>query len=153
MARIYSNRRGGESQSEKVYEKIAKDCHCNPLAIRLTVDLFLSGKEMPTSIDVANKEIASFSYNNLIEKLSSNSVKILEALFVDDESSRLDLCDLLSLSKEDLALGISELSNTSLITRQILDASETFSLSSSVRELLLTNPRNNFSKKRHPGQH
>lgn len=142
MARIYSSRRGGENQPHEIYERIASNCYCNPLAIRLTVDLFLSGKEMPASIDGANKEIASFSYNNLIENLSKNSVKILEALFVDEESSRLELCELLSLSKEDLALGVAELSNTSLVKRHISDASETYSLNGSVRELLLTNPRN-----------
>ncbi|WP_434430240.1 hypothetical protein [Aeromonas veronii] len=123
-------------------KKIANSCHCNPLAIRLTVDLFLSGKEIPKSIEVANKEIASFSYNNLIENISETSIKILEALFVDDKSTRLDLCDLLSLSKEELAIGIAELSNTSLINRIIDEDKETFSLSGSIRELLLTNARN-----------
>lgn len=142
MARMYSTRRGGESQNDSVYDNIAKHCHCNPLAIRLTVDLYLSGKEIPASIDVANKEIASFSYNNLIEKLSDNAIKILEALFVDDKSSRLELCELLDINKDELALGVSELSNTSLITRVMQDESEKFALSSSVRELLLTNPRN-----------
>ncbi|MBL0467572.1 MULTISPECIES: NB-ARC domain-containing protein [Aeromonas] len=142
MARLYSTRRGGKAQDNAIYEKIANSCHCNPLAIRLTVDLFLSGKEIPKSIEVANKEIASFSYNNLIENISETSIKILEALFVDDKSTRLDLCDLLSLSKEELAIGIAELSNTSLINRIIDEDKETFSLSGSIRELLLTNARN-----------
>ena len=142
MARLYSTRRGGKVQENEVFKSIAKNCHCNPLAIRLTVDLFLSGKEIPKSIDVANKEIASFSYNNLIESISESSIRVLEALFVDDGSSRLDLCELLNLSKEELAVGIAELSNTSLINRRIEEDGEVFSLSSSVRELLLTNNRN-----------
>ncbi len=142
MARLYSSRRGSKTLDSNVYEKIAKNCHCNPLAIRLTVDLFISGKEIPTSINVANKEIASFSYNNLIENISEASIRILEALFVDDKCSRIDLCELLNLSKEDLAVGIKELSNTSLMSRSIEEEQETFSLSGSVRELLLTNNRN-----------
>ncbi|MDU1142276.1 NB-ARC domain-containing protein [Aeromonas rivipollensis] len=142
MARLYSTRRGGKQQNGEIYEKIANRCHCNPLAIRLTVDLFLSGKEIPDSIDVANKEIANFSYNNLIDNISETSIKILEALFVDDGSSRLDLCEILGLTKEELAVGIAELSNTSLINRIIDEDKETFNLSGSIRELLLINARN-----------
>tara|TARA_B100000378_G_scaffold238000_1_gene205362 strand:+ start:1197 stop:3944 length:2748 start_codon:yes stop_codon:yes gene_type:complete len=142
MARVYFNRRGGKVAENQVFETIAKNCYCNPLAIRLTVDLFLSGKEVPSSIEVANKEIAGFSYNNLIDSLSNNAIKILEALFVDDSSSRLDLCEILSLPKEDLAVGLAELCNTSLVSRKVNDDIEVFSLSSSVRDLLLTNSKN-----------
>lgn len=142
MARAYFSRRGGVNGRGDVFKSVASNCFGNPLAIRLSVDLYLSGSEVPTSIEVANKEIASFSYNNLVENITENSVKILEALFVEDVSSRLGLCDLLNINRDELAVGISELTNTSLIVRKIQDNDEVFMLSSSVRELLLTSPRN-----------
>ncbi|MBL0613146.1 tetratricopeptide repeat protein [Aeromonas veronii] len=142
MAKIYSSRRGGINQDERVYKNIAKNCHYNPLAIRLTIDLFISGHEVPSSINIANREIASFSYNNLIDSLSDTAVKILEALFVDDNCTRTDLCEILDINPDEIALGISELSNTSLITRKNTDDKEMFILSSSIRDLLITNTKN-----------
>lgn len=142
LARMYSSRRGGGNIPEEKLEEIANKCHCNPLAIRLTLDLFLAGKDIPQSISVANKEIANFSYNNLIESLSNTSIKILEALFVAGNSGRSDLCELLALSRDELASGISELSNTSLLGREITDDGEVFNLSGSITDLLLTNPKN-----------
>lgn len=142
LARMYSTRRGGGSIPEAKLEEIANKCHCNPLAIRLTLDLFISGKDIPQSINVANKEIADFSYNNLIESLSHNSIKILEALFVAGNSDRSDLCELLELSRDELASAIFELSNTSLLGREITDDGEVFKLSGSITDLLLTNAKN-----------
>lgn len=142
LARMYSSRRGGGNIPEVKLEEIATKCHCNPLAIRLTLDLYIAGKDIPQSINVANKEIADFSYNNLIESLSDFSIKILEALFVAGKSGRSDLCELLGLSRDELASAISELSNTSLLTREITDDGEMFRLSGSITDLLLTNSKN-----------
>ncbi|QXH63800.1 NB-ARC domain-containing protein [Pseudomonas azerbaijanorientalis] len=142
LARMYSSRRGGGNIPEPKLDEIATKCHCNPLAIRLTLDLYIAGKDIPQSINVANKEIADFSYNNLIESLSQTSIKILEALFVAGKSDRSDLCELLELSRDELASAISELSNTSLLTRDITDDGEVFRLSGSITDLLLTNAKN-----------
>lgn len=142
LARVYSSRRGGGNIPKEKLEEIANKCHCNPLAIRLTLDLFMAGKDIPQSISVANKEIANFSYNNLIESLSNTSIKILEALFVAGNSNRSDLCELLALTRDELASGISELSNTSLLGREITDDGEIFNLSGSITDLLLTNTKN-----------
>jgi len=142
LARVYSSRRGGGTLQDDKLNEIAKKCFCNPLAIRLTLDLFLSGKDIPQSISVANKEIASFSYSNLIETLPDISVRILEALFIEGNSSRSDLGELLGLNRDELAAGISELSNTSLLGRELTDDGEVFQLSGSITDLLLTNPKN-----------
>jgi len=142
LARTYLSRRGGKVLNENILSDLAKKCHCNPLSIRLTLDLYTAGKEIPASINVANKEIASFSYRNLIDSLSEEAVKILEALFVSDGSDRITLCEILTISREDLAEGISELSNTSLITRKVSEDGEIYNLSDSIRDLLLVNPRN-----------
>ncbi|WP_122425450.1 NB-ARC domain-containing protein [Pseudomonas viridiflava] len=142
LARVYSSRRGGGTLQDDKLNEIATKCFCNPLAIRLTLDLFLSGKDIPQSISVANKEIASFSYSNLIETLPDISVRILEALFIEGNSSRSDLGELLGLNRDELAAGISELSNTSLLGRELTDDGEVFQLSGSITDLLLTNPKN-----------
>jgi len=142
LARSYISRRGGDVLDEATLTDLAKKCHYNPLAIRLTIDLYVSGKEIPSSINVANKEIASFSFTNLIDNLTQESVKILEALFVAIDSDRNTLCEILSLSTEEVAQGISELSNTSLITRKTTDSGEVYTLSDSIRELVLVNTRN-----------
>jgi len=142
LARIYLGRKGGKTLDETLLSNLAKECHFNPLAIRLTIDLYVSGKEIPNSINIANKEIAGFSFSNLIENISKDSVKILEALFVTEHCTRTSLCELLNLSREDIAQAVSELSNTSLIFRTTNEDGEFFSLSDSIRELLLVNTRN-----------
>lgn len=142
LARVYLGRKGGNIVDEDILSDIAKQCHFNPLAIRLTIDLYISGKEIPRSIHVANKEIASFSFSNLIDNLKEESVKILEALFLTQNCSRTTLCEILNSSREEIAQGISELSNTSLITRETSEAGESYTLSDSIRELLLVNSRN-----------
>ncbi|MCW7552873.1 tetratricopeptide repeat protein [Endozoicomonas gorgoniicola] len=142
LARTYLKKRGANPLEENAYKKLTKECHYNPLAIRLTLDLVIKGKPIPDSLNVANKEIAEFSYNNLIETLSDNSIQVLEAIFVEDSSSRMSLCELLGLSLDDVSSSIGELSRTSLIKRESTDQNETYSLSDSVRDLLLISPKN-----------
>lgn len=142
LARLYHSKRGGIFLGEKEYEKLTSSCFYNPLAIRLTIDLIVTGKDIPSSLDVANKEIAEFSYNNLINALSQTSIEVLEAIFVEGESSRLSLCELLNKDIDDISSAIGELSKTSLISRASSEQGESHSLSDSVRELLVISPRN-----------
>ncbi|GIB67009.1 TPA: NB-ARC domain-containing protein [Vibrio cholerae] len=142
LARTYHNKRGGRFNKQKDYENLTEKCFYNPLAIRLSIDLVLKGKDIPESLTVANKEIAEFSYNNLIDVLSTTAVEILECIFVEGSSSRLSLCELLSKSLDEISEGVSELSKTSLITRSSHVEGENYALNDSVRELLLLSPRN-----------
>ncbi|PPC89532.1 MAG: hypothetical protein CTY34_11100 [Methylobacter sp.] len=142
LARTYFAKRGGNQLEEKAYSDLTKSCFYNPLAIRLTLDLMIAGKDIPSSISVANKEIAEFSYNNLIDALSNNAIEILEAVFVEDCSTRLTLCELLEKTLDDISSAIGELSKTSLISRNSSDQGESYSLSDSVRDLLVISPKN-----------
>lgn len=142
LARTYYLKRGGQTLSENEYVELIKGCFCNPLAIRLTLDLVLVGKPIPASLNVANKEIAEFSYNNLIDALSENAIKILEAVFVEDSSTRLSLCGLLEMTLDDVSDGIGELTRTSLISRISNEQGESYRLSDSVRDLLVISPKN-----------
>lgn len=142
LARTYHNKRGGRFTKQNDYEKLTEKCFHNPLAIRLSIDLVLKGKDIPESLTVANKEIAEFSYNNLINVLTDTGIEILECIFVEGSSSRLSLCELLGKSLDEISEGVSELSRTSLITRSSDEEGENYALNDSVRELLLLSPRN-----------
>ena len=142
LTRIYLQKRGGVELHNDEYVALAKACFYNPLAIRLTIDLIIAGHDVPTSVDVANKEIAAFSYNNLIGTLSDDAVEILEAVFVENYSTRLSLCELLTKDMDDISSAISDLYKTSLITRTPSEEGEQYSLSDSVRDLLVISPRN-----------
>ncbi|HBC6428950.1 TPA: hypothetical protein KEW82_002831 [Citrobacter amalonaticus] len=142
LARTYLSKRNRKNLPEDVLKNLVSKCFNNPLAIRLSIDLYLTGKEIPESISVANKEIASFSYSNLIDALSDDSVNILEALFISDNINRITLCEMLSLSLEEIVESIAQLSNTSLINRTTSEGGEIYSLSESIRELLVITPRN-----------
>lgn len=117
-------------------------CFFNPLAIRLTIDLYLKGGSIDSSIQCANKEIAQFSFRNLIDSLSEDAIRILECLYIKPNITRVDLRDILNLSEDEIAENIQQLSNTSLIIRKTNDDSETYKLGESISNLLLANPRN-----------
>jgi tetratricopeptide (TPR) repeat protein len=142
LARTYLSKRGGQSLDEATYVKLTKGCFYNPLAIRLTIDLVVTGRDIPNSLNVANKEIAEFSYNNLIDALSKEAVEILETIFVEDNSTRFSLCELLSKTIDEISSAVGELSKTSLISRSSSEEGESYRLSDSVRDLLLVSPRN-----------
>lgn len=142
LAKIYTRKHGQKLMDEDSYNKIIESCHYNPLAIRLTLDLYISGKALPESINISSKMIAEFSFQNLITNLSENSIMILEALFLEDNLDRVKLSDLLAMSLDDISESIYELSKTSLIIRESNENLEFFKLSSSIRDLLLVSPRN-----------
>ncbi|MCH7313697.1 tetratricopeptide repeat protein [Acinetobacter sp. ANC 3882] len=142
LARTYLSKRGGSALEDSIYLQLTKACFFNPLAIRLTIDLIVTGKDLPDSINVANKEIAEFSYNNLINVLSKNAIEVLEAIFAEDVSTRLSLCELLNKSLDEISSAVGELSKTSLINRISSEQGESYKLSDSVRDLLLVSPKN-----------
>lgn len=142
LSKIYMSRKNIRTLDDHVLANLVKNCHYNPLAIRLSLDLYFSGKEIPDSINVANKEIASFSFSNLIDALSVNAINILECLFISNNLNRATLCEFLTLSMDEVAESIAQLSNTSLVVRSVNHDGESYSLSESIREILITNPRN-----------
>ncbi|QHB31661.1 hypothetical protein F0T03_05435 [Yersinia canariae] len=147
LARSYSDKKGMMNITHQELVKIAKFSHYNPLAIRLTIDAVHSGVPVPDSIEKAKKDIAAFSYNNLIETLSDEAVLILECLFISGSVSRNYLSHFLEMDQDLSARAIKELANTSLISRSSSSNGEDlFSLSESVKELLMLNPRNTAAR-------
>ncbi|MBF4313343.1 hypothetical protein EAY03_26640, partial [Vibrio anguillarum] len=91
LARNYFRKRGVMNIQQRTLQDIAKAANHNPLAIRLTVDLYLKGNDIPESIQRSQKDIASFSYKNLIDAIDDTAVSILEAIFAQQVSNRTEL--------------------------------------------------------------
>ena len=143
LSRNYFRKRGVQNIDTAILEKVAEMANNNPLAIRLTIDLYIKGGDISQSISQSQKNIASFSYKNLIESLKVNSISILEALYVLNESTKSELMEFLDLTNEEIAEAINELSKTSLILRSTNDIGvDCYKLSDSIRDLLLINPKN-----------
>jgi hypothetical protein len=141
LARLYNKNRGGDELTQERYTQLAKDCHLNPLAIKMTLDLYLSGKEIPESINEAKNNIANFSFSNLIESLSNNAIKILELIFIESKSSRKLICEILEITTDEAASVINELSRTSLINRSSNEKTESYEINGSIKDLLIINPK------------
>jgi tetratricopeptide (TPR) repeat protein len=143
LSRSYLRKRGVLDFKQEDLEKIAEAANNNPLAIRLTIDLYLKGGDIIQSISKSQKDIASFSFKNLIESLRENSIVALEAIYAIGTPSKSELIDFLKFSQEDLIESINELAKTSLIVRKTDEfGNDTYRLSDSIRDLLLTNPKN-----------
>jgi hypothetical protein len=143
LARNYFRKRGVLDFKQDELEKIADAANNNPLAIRLTIDLYLNGGDIKSSISKSQKDIASFSYKNLIESLKNNSISLLEAIYAIGQPTRLDLIDFIEMDRDDLIESLNELAKTSLIIRSTDEfGNDVYKLSDSIRDLLLTNPKN-----------
>lgn len=143
LSRNYFRKRGVLDFKQEDLEKIADTANYNPLAIRLTIDLYLKGGDIIYSISKSQKDIASFSYKNLIEALKDKSIIILEAIYAIGNPSKADLMEFLNFNKEDLIESLNELAKTSLIARTIDEyGNDIYALSDSIRDLLLANPKN-----------
>ena len=143
LARNYFRKRGIQNIEQSILEKIAEKANHNPLAIRLTIDLFIKGTDISKSISQSQKDIALFSYKNLIESLNYNSIAILEATYVLSESTKSELTEFLNFSNEEISESLNELSKTSLIIRSTNEyGTDSYKLSDSIRDLLLINPKN-----------
>lgn len=143
LSRNYLKKRGVLDFKQEDLEKIADAANNNPLAIRLTIDLYLKGVDITQSISKSQKDIASFSYKNLIESLKNSSITILEAIYAIGNPNKSELKEFLNINKEELIESINELAKTSLISRTTDEfGNDTYKLSDSIRDLLLTNPKN-----------
>jgi len=141
LSRLYNRNKGGDELPQEKYAQIARDCYCNPLAIKMTLDLYLAGNEIPSSINEAKSNIAYFSFNNLIESLSENALKVIELIFIESEVNRTLICQILGLNVDAAATAINELSRTSLINRISQDDRERYEINGSIKDLLIINPK------------
>lgn len=143
LARDYLSIRGATRLTEEQLLKLVEICDRNPLAIRLAVDSYAAGAELASALAQTKDRIVEFSYTSLVDHLPTDASKVLECLFGSVESrGRSEIGHLLDLSPDQLAEAINSLLHTSLVTRQLVAGTEKYTLSSSVRDLLLRAPRN-----------
>ena len=138
----YFSAKGLPAPSEQLAANIVDASARNPLALRLIVDRYANGHDLASAKSSVDKDIVSFSFKNLIETLSENSLNVLECLFVRDMFSRAELIEILQLDVDSAAEAVKQLTSTSLVMRSADSEDERFSLSPSVRDLLRENPRN-----------
>ena len=142
LARKYFLGRGYSNIEADTLERIGKSSNDNPLAIRLIADLYLAGKDIDNAISIAANEITSFSFSNLVDALSEDSILVLEGLFSLGNANRALLVETLEISLDRIASAIGQLGKTSLLIRKTNEAfEEIYSIDESIRELLRVSPK------------
>lgn len=143
LTRKYFLSRGYTEVNAHTLEKIGTASNDNPLAIRLIADLYIAGKDVSSAISVAANEITSFSFSNLIEALSDESILVLEGLFALGSANRSILVETLEITLDRVASAVAQLGKTSLLTRTTNDAlEEVYGIDESIRDLLRVAPKN-----------
>ena len=143
LTRKYFLGRGYSNVDADTLERIGTASNDNPLAIRLIADLYIAGKDVNSAITVAANEITSFSFLNLIEALSDDSILVLEGLFALGSASRPILLETLEISLDRVASAVAQLGKTSLLTRTTNDSlEEIYGIDESIRDLLRVAPKN-----------
>jgi tetratricopeptide (TPR) repeat protein len=142
LCRTYLHNKGEQINDSVLLERIVAGCNFNPLAIRLTVDLFLSGVEITDALKKSESDVLAFSFTNLLDQLTQLQNDVLEVVFVLESPNRAELCGVLDATADDLAEAISKLSKTSLLVRSASESGECYNLGNSIRDLLRAYPRN-----------
>lgn len=142
LARAYLSSRGVPTADGALLEKICSGSSYNPLAIRITIELYLAGAEIASALQSSEQEVLAFSFKTLLDRLSSLENDLLETVFVMEEPNRSDICSALDIGADQASEMISKLAKMSLITRQEAESGETYALGTSIRDLLRSNPRN-----------
>lgn len=142
LARSYLNSKGSSTKDNELLERICDGCNNNPLAIRITIDLYASGAEISSALQKSEKDVLEFSFTSLLDQLSELENNILETIFSLETPNRAEICGALESSADDVAEAISKLAKTSLLVRSEGESSEIYTLGSSIRDLLRSHPRN-----------
>ena len=144
LARKYSEVRNLVEVSEDKLQRIAEGGQRNPLAIRLIIDrIALRGYEISEATTSAQRDIAEFSFTNLLEVLDENAILVLESIFVKTELTAADIGVLLDKTSEEVMESINALVKTSIVTRNETNEVEySYKINPSVQEFMLVSDRN-----------
>jgi len=142
LCRTYLHNKGAQVNATDLLDRIAVGCNFNPLAIRLAVDLYVSGADIHSALKKTEADVLAFSFTNLLDQLSTLENNVLEVVFVLESPNRAELCSALETSTDDLAEAVSKLSKTSLLVRAANETGECYHLGGSIRDLLRAYPRN-----------
>lgn len=144
LARKYCEARNQIDVSEDRLRRIAEGGQCNPLAIRLIIDrIALRGYEVSEATTSAQRDIAEFSFTNLLDVLDESAVLVLESIFVKTESTAADIAILLDETREEVMESVNVLVKTSIVTRdETSDVEYSYRINPSVQEFMLVSDRN-----------
>lgn len=142
LAFKYASMRASLEISYAVCRDIAQSCACNPLAIRLSIDAISNGAEVSVAISKTVTSVLEFSFKNLIDRLSENDIKVIEAVFVIGDASRSDIEAALDMPRDALNDSLYRLARTSLLVRRFNgnDDHEKFMIVENARGLILSAP-------------
>ena len=140
LARKYFMATVAKEPNDLTLMKIVNSCSGNPLALKLIVDKYNLGFSIEESTSVAKDQILSYSFKVLINALTSDQKKVLESIFIVDLANKQIIVELTGLSSDSVAEIISKLMKTSLIERLQNESGEGLKISTSVRDLLASNP-------------
>lgn len=74
LVRTYLTKRGSKQVDDAMLNEIVAKCENNPLAMRLTIDFVLLGKNIKEALSQATNDIVEFSYKNLMNALSLTAI-------------------------------------------------------------------------------
>jgi hypothetical protein len=140
LSRAYLSSKGHASSDASILQKIVDGCRRNPLAIRLAIDAYLAGKELPEALQRSEEQVLAYSFKNLLDALGDEENSALEALFALNEAGRSQICDALDMSVDSAATALSRLVSMSLVTRSESDTGDRYALGDSIRDLLRAHP-------------
>lgn len=141
LARAYLSSKGFDARDNDLLERISVGCAFNPLAIRIAIDLYVSGAEVSEALKKSEKEVLEFSFTSLLDQLTDLENNILETVFALEAPNRSEICGALDCGVDEAAEAISKLLKTSLLSRREGDEAERYILGSSIRDLLRAYPR------------
>lgn len=148
LTKAYSARRGVGLSQDSVID-ITSACRCNPLGIRLSIDLLARGVEITEAVTKTQRELGDFSYGVLLDCLTDNEICVLEALMAEQTLNREGVVDYTSLTVDHAQEAINSLMKTSLLECTHCQDSTRFSLPPGVRDVLLTYSRSVEVRKRY----
>lgn len=137
----YLLNRGGTLPNDDVISRVALACDSNPLALRLTVDAYLNGRPLEEALSSARTNVLEFSLRRLVETLSKQALRVMEALYLSVNSlERSEVATILEVPLDEVGEAMNLLVRTSLLDRQTTESGERYSLPGSVRDLLVLYP-------------
>ena len=144
LARKYSEVRNLVDIIDNRLQKITEGSQQNPLAIRLIIDrIAICGYEVDEAMTSAQRDIAEFSFTNLLEVLDENAILVLESIFAKAALTAADIAVLLNHTREEVMESINALVKTSIVTRdEASDAEYSYRINPSVQEFMLVSDRN-----------
>jgi len=138
----YLQAKGAEPIRDRAtVEQTVLACDANPLAVRLCIDAYAAGRDLPAAVSHTVERILEFSYKNLLSALPDVAAEVLEYLFqLRASATRMEIVRGLSRTSDEVTEALTSLYKTTLLMRDPDRDDDAYVLSPSVRELIMVHP-------------